>query len=93
MRQPTHPGEILHHEYLVPLDLTQKQFAEHIGVEVKAINRLVRGHTSISPAMALRLGAALSTSPEFWLNLQAAFDLWEKRQVMEELPAPLLHAE
>lgn len=89
MRKPTHPGEILHHEYLVPLGLTQGQFAAHIGVEIKAINRLIRGHTSVSPAMALRLGAALDTSPEFWLNLQSARDVWETRQALDDLPSPL----
>ena len=91
MRQPTHPGQILHHEFLLPLDLTQKQLADHLGVDVKTINRLVQGHTSVSPAMALRLGASFSVSAEFWLNLQQAYDLWEQTQTLSQLPSPLHH--
>lgn len=94
MRPPTHPGQILHYEYLVPLEMTQQQLATHLSCDVKTINRLIKGHTSITPAMALKLGAALQTSPEFWMNLQRAVDLFEQRQALEHLPLPLfeLHA-
>ena len=76
-RRPTSPGEMLKEEFLLPLGLTQRQFADHIGVEVKAINRLVNDKTSITPLMALKLSSALGTTPEFWLNLQNANDLCE----------------
>ena len=73
----------------MPLKLTQQQLAHHLGCDVKTINRLVRGHTSVTPAMAIKLGAALRTSAEFWMNLQRAVDLFEQRQALEHLPAPL----
>lgn len=92
MRKPTHPGQILHHEFLAPLGLTQRHLADHLGVDVKTVNRLVQGHTSVSPAMALQLGATFSTNAEFWLNLQQAYDLWEKKQTLDKLPTPLHHA-
>jgi addiction module HigA family antidote len=67
-RQPTSPGEILREEFLLPLGMTQKELADHLGCEVKVINRLVNGRTSVSAEMALKLGATFRTSPEFWLN-------------------------
>jgi len=86
MRKPTTPGEMLKEEFLAPLDLTQRQFADHLNVEVKTINRLVNDKTSITPLMALKLSAALGTTPEFWLNLQSATDLWETQNSNVELP-------
>jgi addiction module HigA family antidote len=67
-RQPTRPGEILREGFLLPLGMTQKDLADHLGCEVKVINRLVNGRTSVSAEMALKLGATFRTSPEFWLN-------------------------
>ncbi len=74
-REPTSPGEILREEFLKPLGLTQRQLADHLGCDVKVINRTVKGRTSLTPEMALKLGAAFRTSPEFWLNAQKAVDL------------------
>lgn len=85
-RKPTSPGEMLKEEFLAPLGLTQRQFAEHINMEVKAINRLINNNSSIKPMMALKLAAALGTSPEFWMNLQNANDLWELQNSSIELP-------
>ena len=78
-REPTAPGEILQAEFLTPLSLTQKQFADHIGCDVKVINRIVNGRTSIGADMAVRLSSALSTSPQFWLNAQQAVDIYQQR--------------
>ena len=75
-RKPTHPGAILRLEFLEPMELTQRQLAEHMGYEVKTINRLVNERTRVTPALALSLSKALGTTPEFWLNLQNALDLW-----------------
>jgi len=75
-RKPTTPGEILKEEFLIPMELTQKKLANHIGYDIKVINRLVNGRTSVTADMALRLGAAFSMSPEFWLNAQQAVDLF-----------------
>jgi len=91
-REPTTPGEILRDEFLKPLGLTQRQLADHLGCEVKVINRIVNGRTSVTPEMALRLGAAFRTSPEFWLNAQKAVDLYRASEELGTLPEPLLRA-
>ena len=91
-REPTSPGEILQEEFLEPLGLTQGRVAEHLGCDVKVINRIVNGRTSVTPEMALKLGAAFRTSPEFWLNAQKALDLYRAAGRLESLPEPLLRA-
>ena len=74
-RIPTHPGEVLLEEFLVPLGQTQVALAAHLGVSVQRINELVRGKRGVTPETAWLLAQALNTTPEFWLNLQAAHDL------------------
>lgn len=89
-REPTAPGEILREEFLLPLRMTQKELADHIRCDVKVINRLVNGRTSVSAEMALKLGATFRTSPEFWLNAQKAVDLFRAENRVSELPTPVL---
>jgi addiction module HigA family antidote len=91
-RIPTGPGEILSEEFLIPLGMTQKQLADHLGCDVKVVNRLVNGRTSVSAEMALKLGATFRTSAEFWLNAQKAVDLFKAEQKLTQLPAPVLKA-
>ena len=91
-RPPTSPGEILREEFLAPLGMTQKQLADHLGCDIKVINRIVNGRTSVTAEMALKLGAALRTTPEFWLNAQKAVDLHRAARRLAELPKPLLEA-
>jgi antitoxin HigA-1 len=91
-REPTTPGEILQEEFLAPMGLTQRQLAQHLVCDVKVINRIVNGRTSITPEMALKLGAAFRTSPEFWLNAQKAVDLHRAAESLSSLPEPLLRA-
>ena len=79
-RKPTTPGEILFEEFLVPLDLTQKELSEHLGCDYKVVNRIVNEKASITPEMAIKLASAFDTSPDFWLNAQIAFDLWKLRK-------------
>ncbi len=88
-RPPTTPGKILREEFLAPLGLTQKQLADHIGCDVKVINRIVNGRTAVTAEMALKLGATLGTSPEFWLNAQKAVDLFEALSRIRKLPSAL----
>ena len=88
-RPPTRPGEILHEEFLLPLEMTQKQLADHVGCDVKVINRIVNGHTSVTAKMALKLAAALRTTPEFWLNSQKAVDLYDASARIGKLPQPV----
>jgi addiction module HigA family antidote len=78
-RSPTHPGEILLEEYLIPLGITQVHFANHIGVPTQRVNELVRGKRGVTPETAWLLSKALNTSPVFWLNLQAVYDLAHSR--------------
>jgi addiction module HigA family antidote len=91
-REPTSPGEILREEFLLPLGMTQQALATHLGCDVKVINRIVNGGSAVTAAMALKLGAAFRTSPEFWLNAQEAVDLYVAASRLSELPAPLLEA-
>jgi len=88
-RPPTPPGEILQEEFLRPLGLTQKELADHLGCDVKVINRIINGRSGVTPQMALKLGAAFKTSPEFWLNAQRAVDLHQATATVGPLPAPL----
>ena len=83
-RIPTHPGEILLEEFLVPMNVSQVAFAAHIGVPTQRVNEIVRGKRGVTPETAWLLAEALGTSPEFWLNLQTNYDLVRfrpKRQV------------
>ena len=79
-RPPTHPGEILLREFLEPAGLTQVELAKALGVPVQRINTLVNGKRGVTAETALLLAARFRTSPEFWMNLQAACDLWEARR-------------
>lgn len=85
-RISTHPGVILLKEYLEPMGLTQKGFADHLGIPIQRINEIVRGKRGISSDTAWLFSEALSTSPEFWLNLQAMYDLSSHRPSKEIAP-------
>jgi addiction module HigA family antidote len=89
-RKPTTPGEILREEFLIPLGMTQKQLADHLSCDVKVINRIVNGRSSVTAEMALKLGATFRTSPGFWLNAQKAIDLHQAARRLSDLPKPLL---
>jgi antitoxin HigA-1 len=78
-RVTTHPGEILKEEFLEPLGITQVAFAAHIGVSLQRVNEIVRGKRGITPETARNFSQTLGTTPEFWLNLQNAYDLTSKR--------------
>ena len=85
-RKPTGPGEILKEEYLIPLQLTQKQLATHLDCDLKVINRLINGRSTLTASMAIKLAAAFDTSPEFWLNAQKAVDLYLASRQIKRLP-------
>ncbi len=88
-RKPTSPGEILLHEYLIPLKISQKELAEHLDCDYKVINRIINEKTGVTPEMATKLAAALETTPDFWLNAQIAVDLWESRIPRKKIPSLL----
>ncbi|HAC62715.1 MAG TPA: addiction module antidote protein, HigA family [Cyanothece sp. UBA12306] len=75
-RPPTTPGEMLREEFLEPMGLTQQQLATGIGVSYQRVNELINGKRGITTSTALRLGKYFGTSPDFWLNLQRANDLY-----------------
>lgn len=72
---PVHPGEILREEYLVPLNMSAGALAKRLGVPRTRIERLASEQTGVTPDTALRLGKFFSTTPEFWMNMQASYDL------------------
>ncbi len=80
-RVPTHPGEILLHEFLIPMELTQVRLAAHLEVPVQRINELVNGKRGITPETAWLLAGAFETTPDFWMNVQAQYDLAVHRPV------------
>jgi antitoxin HigA-1 len=78
-RVTTHPGEILKEEFLDPTGITQVTFAQHIGVPLQRVNEIIRGKRGITPETAWLFSQALGTTPQFWMNLQNAYDLTYKR--------------
>jgi len=72
---PVHPGEVLEEEFLKPLNLSQHRLALDIGVDPRRINEIVLRKRSVTANTALRLARYFGTSPEFWLGLQAQYDL------------------
>ena len=79
-RHPTHPGEMLREEFLIPLELTQADLAQAIHVPYQRVNEIVRGHRGITPSTALRLAKFFGTSAGFWMNLQLRWDLYVAQQ-------------
>lgn len=72
---PVHPGEVLLEEFLKPMNLSQNRLSLNIGVPARRINEIVLGKRNISADTALRLARYFGTSAEFWLGLQAQYDL------------------
>jgi addiction module HigA family antidote len=85
-RTPTHPGVVLKREFLDPLGITQVALAAHLGVSVQRVNELVRGKRGVTPETAWLLAQALGTTPEFWANLQTAYDLSRSRPAAAVAP-------
>ncbi|MCC6978890.1 MAG: HigA family addiction module antidote protein [Candidatus Melainabacteria bacterium] len=79
-RQPTLPGVILLEEFLIPLGISQSAFARHIGWTQPKVNEIVTGKRGVTPETAMVFADALNTTPQFWLNLQIAVDLWRAQQ-------------
>ncbi|MDQ7827211.1 MAG: HigA family addiction module antitoxin [Candidatus Eremiobacteraeota bacterium] len=80
LRAPTHPGEMLLEEFLKPLDITQSEFARHLGVSFPRLNEIIRGKRGVTPDTALRLERVLGMSADFWLRLQLDWDLWHAKR-------------
>jgi antitoxin HigA-1 len=72
---PIHPGEVLMHDFIEGLGITQNKLAVSIGVPPRRINEIVHGKRAVTADTALRLAKYFGTSPQFWLNLQTQYDL------------------
>ena len=72
---PVHPGEILLEEFLKPLKISQNRLGRDLGVPAQRINEIIRGRRTVTVDTALRLAKYFGTTPQFWLNLQAHYDL------------------
>ena len=81
---PIHPGEILREEFLAPLDLAPYSLAKALGVPRTRIERLAREETAITRDTALRLARYFGTTPEFWMNLQTAYDITREETVRRD---------
>ena len=83
-RPPTHPGKMLLEEFLIPMELTQRQLAEAIHVPYQRINEIINGKRGITPSTALRLGKFFDMTPGFWMNLQLRWDLYYAQEAEQE---------
>lgn len=72
---PIHPGEVLLEEFLQPMNISQYRLAKDISVPARRINEIIQGKRAVTADTALRLGHYFGMSPEFWINLQAHYDL------------------
>ena len=85
MHSPPHPGEIVKYECLEPLGLTVTRAAEGLGITRQALSNLLNEKSGMSVDMALRLSQAFGSTPETWLRLQMAYDLWQAREQAEQI--------
>lgn len=76
-RRPTHPGVILREDVLPSLNMTQTELAERLGVSRRTVSQIIHEHRPITPDIAIRLAHLLGGTPESWLNMQLALDVWE----------------
>jgi addiction module HigA family antidote len=82
-REPIHPGEVLLHDLIEPLGITQKSLAAELRTSFRTVNEIINGKRGISPDMALRLAKHFGMSPDFWLNAQKNYELqkaWQKNK-------------
>jgi len=84
VRNPVSVGEMLEEEFLKPMEMTQTELARRLGCAPRVVNELCRGRRGISAIMAWRLAEVFKNSPEFWMNLQQANDLWNAWLALKE---------
>lgn len=80
MYNPPHPGEFITEVYLEPNGISGRELAEKLDVAASTLSRILKGNSRVTPEMALRLSKAIGRSPESWLIMQDAYDLWLARQ-------------
>ncbi len=84
-RKPTHPGELLEEDYIKPLKLNLEKLADRLGITRNTLFKIRNGTSSVTPAVALSLAEAFDTTPQLWLNLQQAYDLWVEESSHEKV--------
>jgi addiction module HigA family antidote len=85
MRNPPHPGGVVRRQCLQPLGLSVTEAAKGLGITRQALSDLVNEKAGVSVDMAIRLSKAFGSSPETWLGMQMAHDLWQARKRMDEI--------
>ena len=83
LKNPSHPGEVLKELYLDPLEMSSIALAKRLNVPRTRVERLVKGETSLSADTAMRLATFFGNTPEFWMNLQRAYDLAKARESVD----------
>lgn len=82
-RKPSHPGEILLEEFLKPMGMSQVDLARRMRVPIQRVNTLINGKRDMTAETAILLSGVFKNSPEFWMNLQSACDLYEARRTLQ----------
>ena len=83
MHNPPHPGELISEVYLEPFQISGRELARKLDVAASTLSRILSGMSRVTPEMALRLSKALGRSPESWLAMQDAHDLWQARKQVD----------
>ena len=86
-RKPTHPGAVIREDVLPALGITQAQLANHLGVSRLSVSDILLEKRGVSAEMAIRIADAIGGTPESWLRMQEALDLWEAKQKFVKNPA------
>ncbi len=82
-REPTHPGEMLIEEFLVPMGITQRELANSIHVPYQRVNEIINKKRGITPSTALRLAKFFGMTEDFWMNIQLRWDLFKAKRTEE----------
>ena len=90
-RRPTHPGEMLREEFLVPMNISQRELANAIHVPYQRINELVNQKRGVTPSTALRLAKFFGVSADFWLSLQVRWDLFKAQKSEQQTLESIQH--
>ena len=83
-REPTHPGEMLLEEFLIPMSISQRDLSSAIHVPYQRINEIINGKRGMTPSTALRLAKFFVMSEDFWMNLQLRWDMYRARRSEEK---------
>jgi len=93
MHNPAHPGEVLKELWLEPMKMTITDAADCLRVARKTVSKIVNGHASITPEMALRIEIVFGSTAQTWLNMQASYDIFQMKHIRKALMGTLRHAQ